>query len=270
MPVAEREAGGALPEEEGPMAILITVETVILALLTVLVAGLLRSHAEILRQLAELAGGAPAARTPDLALPAAREGSSPAFDIAGATVAGEPVKVAVAGARGNTLLAFLSSGCLPCHKLWHGLTDGHPRLPAGARLVIVTKDRSEESPTRLGELAPSGSTLIMSSAAWDAYGVKGSPYFIYVDGPTGEVHSEGTATTWDQVVSLLRDALADDELVRRQAARPGGLGRGRAADGSAERIHRADDELAAAGIVPGHPSLWQADGTADARPEDRT
>src|SRR5207245_3759381 len=68
-----------------------------------------------------------------------------------ATVAGEPVKVAVAGSRGNTLLAFLSSGCLPCHKLWRGLSDDHPRLPAGARLVIVTKDRGEESPTRLGE-----------------------------------------------------------------------------------------------------------------------
>jgi len=71
------------------MAILITVETVILALLAVLVAGLLRSHAEILRQLAGLTGGAAAARTPDPALPAAREGTSPAFDIAGATVAGE-------------------------------------------------------------------------------------------------------------------------------------------------------------------------------------
>ena len=252
------------------MAILITVETLTLALLALLVAGLLRSHAEILRRLAELGDGAAPSATSGPELPPARDGASPAYDIAGATVAGDAVKVALSGVSGNTLLAFLSSGCLPCRKLWHGLSDGHLRLPGGARLVVVTKDRTEESPTKLRELAPSDVMLVMSSAAWDDYGVKGSPYFIYVDGPTGEVHSEGTATTWDQVVSLLRDALADDELVRRQAARPGGLGRGRAADGSAERIHRADDELAAAGIVPGHPSLWQADGTADARPEDRT
>ncbi len=245
------------------MAILITVETLILALLTLLVAGLLRSHAEILRQLAELGGGAAPSAASGEELPPARDGGSPAFDIAGATVAGDAVKVAVAGARGNTLLAFLSSGCLPCRRLWQGLNGGHLRFPGGARLVVVTKDRTEESPTRLHELARSDVTLVMSSAAWDDYGVKGSPYFIYVDGPAGHVHSEGSATSWDQVASLLRDALADDELSRLQdgASQPV---RGGAADGSAQRVRRADEELAAAGIHPGHHSLWRGDGKLEA------
>jgi len=250
------------------MAILITVETLILALLTLLVAGLLRSHAEILRQLAELGDGAAPSAASGQELPPARDGASPAYDIAGATVAGDAVKVAVAGVNGNTLLAFLSSGCLPCRKLWHGLSDGHLRLPGGARLVVVTKDRTEESPTKLRELAPSDVMLVMSSAAWDDYGVKGSPYFIYADGRAGQVHSEGSATSWDQVVSLLRDALADDELGRLPDGGTEPLGR-RAADGSAERIRRADEELAAAGIHPGHPSLWRGDQNVEAHTTEK-
>lgn len=249
------------------MAVLITVETLILALLALLVAGLLRSHAEILRQLAELEGTTAARGTRKEDLPPARDGGSPAFDVAGATVSGDALKIAVAGAKGKTLLAFLSSGCLSCQTLWQGLTGDHLRLPAGARLVVVTKDRAEESPTRLRQLAPSGITLVMSSAAWEDYGVKGSPYFIYVDGPAGQIHSEGTATNWDQVLSLLRDVLADEELVRRQDRVPQPA-LGRAADGSAERIHRADAELAAAGIGPGHPSLWQVGGNVGGSERD--
>jgi len=38
-----------------------------------------------------------------------------------------------------------------------------------------------------------------------------------VDGTSGEVRSEGAAMTWEQVASLLRDALLDEELARREA-----------------------------------------------------
>jgi hypothetical protein len=246
------------------MAILITVETLALGLLTLLVAGLLRSHAEILRRLATLDGSAPARNRAPVApaeLPPARHGDlTPAFDVVGTTLAGDPVKVAVPGARTNTLLAFLSSGCLSCRRLWEG-SGAASKGVASARLVLVTKDRSEESPSRIEELAQAGVTLVMSSAAWKDYGVNGSPYFIYVDGPSGQVHSEGTATNWDQVLSLLRDAIADDELApRRRLAE--GSGASRLADGSADRIRRADAELAAAGILPGHPSLWPDSGGA--------
>ena len=244
------------------MTVLITAETLALALLTLLVAGLLRSHAEILRRLATLDGSAattpatPAAPGPGSELPPARHGDlTPAFDIAGTTLAGDPVKIAVAGARTNTLLAFLSSGCLPCRRLWEGSPDAGAGLAAPARLVVVTKDRSEESPSRIGDLAQPGVTVVMSSAAWKDYGVHGSPYFIYVDGPSGQVHSEGSATSWDQVLSLLRDAISEDELSLRRRLADGSTA-GRFADGSADRIRRADAELAAAGILPGHPSLW--------------
>jgi hypothetical protein len=245
------------------MAILITVETLILALLALLVAGLLRSHAEILRRLAELEGERPRTRPVGQELAPARDAGAPAFDVAGNTLSGDAVKLAVSGGRANTLLAFLSSGCLPCVGLWKGLSQVRP--PSGSRLVVVTKDRSEESPTKLRDLAPPGTTLVMSSQAWLDYGVKGSPYFVYVDGLAGQVHSEGSATNWDQVTSLLRDALADQDLARHQQIEGEAFG-----DGSAERIRRADHELAAAGILPGHPSLWQigADPAGDGKGGD--
>ena len=68
------------------------------------------------------------------------------------------------------------------------------------------------------------------------------PYFVHVDGASGEVRGEGTAAAWPQVVSLLRDAIddADGPSVRS----------GRA------RAQRVDSDLHAAGIGPGHPSLY--------------
>jgi hypothetical protein len=106
--------------------------------------------------------------------------------------------------------------------------------------VVVTKGPAFESPSRLAELAPPGVPLVLSSAAWEAYEVKGSPYFIHVDGTRGEIRGEGTATEWDQVISLVRDAFADVAT----------------GDSSPERLRRADRELGAAGIGPGHPSLY--------------
>ncbi len=43
-----------------------------------------------------------------------------------------------------------------------------------------------------------------------------SPYFVMV-GDDGEVRSEGAASSWEQVRSLLTDAIADEALAR---ARP--------------------------------------------------
>jgi len=238
------------------MTYLVTAETLVLALLALLVAGLLRSHAEILRRLAELdrSPGPGGGALVDPALPPPREGATDAIDIVGTTPEGDPVKVAVAG-RQDTLLAFLSSGCLSCRKLWQDL-HGRPArgVPGGARLVVVTKDRSHESPTKLMELAPGEIPVVMSSEAWAGYGVQGSPYFVLVSGASGEVEGEGTAGSWEQVWSLMRDAIADRRLEEAGPRSPAiAPGRG---DGSAVRIRRADEELAAAGILPGHPSLW--------------
>jgi hypothetical protein len=219
------------------MTALVACETVLLVLLVVLVAGLLRSHAEILRRLgpAGAGEGAGAAAVP---APQAvrREPGTPAPDVAGSTPDGGAVKVSLAGASATPmLLAFLSSGCTTCHRFWEGLGDR--RLPGDLGLLVVTHDAQRESPSRLRTLAPAGVTVVMSSEAYDAYDVPGAPYFVLVD---GSVRGEGVATTWDALQSLLTDALAD---ARDQA-------------GGSARADRIEARLAAAGIAPGDPSLY--------------
>jgi hypothetical protein len=99
--------------------------------------------------------------------------------------------------------------------------------------VAVGRDADEESPRLLGHLAPPDVTVVLSSAAWDAYRVPGSPYAVYID-ERGTVSGEGTAATWDQLLSLLSQARGD---------------------ATAGREARADSELARAGILPGDASL---------------
>ena len=82
---------------------------------------------------------------------------------------------------------------------------------------MVVKDREFESPSKLLELAPADVLVVHSSEAWEAYGITMSPYFCFVDGTDAMVRSEGAATSWEQVRSLLTDAIADEELARREA-----------------------------------------------------
>jgi hypothetical protein len=209
----------------------VTVETLLLALLVLLVGGLLRSHAEILRRLDEVqpAGSATAAPV--------RE-SSAGHDISGVTLDGDALHLGVTRPGTPTLLAFLTSGCSTCLGFWEAFADPRTQLPAGVQLVVVTKDPSHESPVKLRELAPPAVRVVMSSAAWSDYEVPASPYFVHVDAD-GELAGEGTAQRFEQVISLLADAAADSS-----------------AHGSAERAVRAERELASAGIGPDHPSLY--------------
>ena len=105
--------------------------------------------------------------------------------------------------------------------------------------MVVTKDPSHESPVKLRELAPPAVRVVMSSAAWHDYDVPASPYFVHVD-EHGELAGEGTAQRFEQVISLLADAVTDLA----------------SADGSADRALRAERELRSAGIGPDHPSLY--------------
>ena len=89
-------------------------------------------------------------------------------------------------------------------------------VPGDPRVVVVVKDPSVESPSKLRELAPEDLDVVHSSAAWEDFDVAMSPYFCFVDGITGEVRSEGSAMTWEQVASLLRDALLDEEVAARR------------------------------------------------------
>jgi thiol-disulfide isomerase/thioredoxin len=208
------------------MTVIVVTNTVALVLLAMLVVGLLRSHAEILRRLGpeeehgDHAQRVSSATSPNLELidlPGPRDASPPASDIVGETPLGDAVKITVRGGK-DTLVTFLSSGCLTCMSLWDGIAHDAEPLPGNARIVVVTKGRSMESPSRLRELAPGAVPVVMSQEAWEGYGIAMSPYFVYVDGRTGAVRSEGAASSWEQVRSLLRDAMADEELARRVGA----------------------------------------------------
>lgn len=225
----------------------LVVESVVLALLVLLVAGLLRSHAEILRRLHALGAGLDPDGSVSVAPPRALDlraddGSfAPAADIVGAGLRDDAAHIAIVGARHRTMLAFLSSGCLTCQEFWSAFGDaGRLDLPDDIRLVVVTKDAAEESISALRRLAPAGVPVVMSSAAWVEYNVPGSPYFVLVDGELGRVRGEGTGATWEQVKNLLRQA-SDDA-------------------GDASREARIDRELRAHGIEPGDESLYR---TAD-------
>jgi hypothetical protein len=211
------------------VTVLVSVETVLLVLLIVLVAALLRSHAEILRRL----GPEDHART----VPAPRDGiraQTAAPELAGVTPSGDAVKLSFeGGVAGPTLLAFLSSGCTSCAGFWEAL-DERRALPR-VRNVIVTRGADREQRSKLRSLAPAGVPVLMSSEAWEDYGVPGSPYFVLVE--DGEVRGEGVATTWQALLSLVGDAIEE----QREAG---------------SRHRQIDDTLAAAGIGLDHPSLY--------------
>jgi hypothetical protein len=211
------------------MTVIVSVETVLLVMLVVLVAALLRSHAEILRRLGPEG---------DPRLPAPPNGSglradAAAPDVAGVTPAGDAIQLSFDGPA--TLLAFLSSGCTSCAGFWETL--GERRLPAGLQTLIVTRGPDREQRAKLRTLAPETVPVVMSSEAWEDYAVPGSPYFVMIEG--GTVRGEGVATTWQALASLLGDAIEEQREMSGDA-----------------RHRRIDDTLAAAGIGPDHPSLY--------------
>ncbi|WP_436792525.1 hypothetical protein [Actinospongicola halichondriae] len=250
------------------MTFLLLTLAIVVALLALLVVGLLRSHAEILRALhdngivldpdrehdhdhatATTVGAAPVINT-RAGVPSPRTtDSTRAAGISGSTPAGATAAIPVAGRDHATLLAFLTSGCSTCAGFWEAFSAGVD-LPPETRLVIVTRGADGESPAAVAELAAPDLTVVMSSEAWDDYSIPVAPYFVLVDGRSGLVAGEGAAATWDRVTALLGKALADagydgeNRLTRRDlfTARP--------------RQDRADRELADAGILPGDPRLY--------------
>ena len=214
---------------------LVSVETVLLVLLVVLVAGLLRSHAELLRRVESGGGSAPEPPLPRPPTTGRDPGETRAAALTGVSPHGDPVALSFEGAGAPpTLLAFLTSGCSTCAGFWEALGDR--RVP-GVQTVIVTHGSERERPALLRALAPASVAVVMSSAAWEDYRVPGAPYFVLVD---GEIRGEGVATAWPALASLVRDAIDD--------AREGG--------GGAARARGVDEALAAAGIHPGDPSLY--------------
>jgi hypothetical protein len=258
------------------MLALVVALLVVVALLGVVVTGLLRSHADIVRALHALGvglgdptgseppvpvslSGPPAMPGPGstglrvagpLGLPAERSVGS-VHDIQGVTPQGDPVVVSMASSP-RTLLAFLSSGCSSCAGFWKTLADPAQRsmLPAGTRIVAVVKGPDSESPADIAARTPEGVSVVMSTEAWIDYEIPGSPYVVMVDGPTGSRLGEGVAPALARVADLLGRAQRDEHA-------PGSLGQAGALGLSgAEREAHNDAVLMAAGIPPGHPSLY--------------
>jgi hypothetical protein len=254
------------------MAAVAVALALVLTVLGVLVVGLLRSHAEILKALHDLGvnleDGAPAPRTRGRiatsahpprrtaeGVPGPRDGDAPlgaAADLSGMLPDGGSAHVAVTGVPHSTLLAFLSTGCGTCEVFWDALQRLDERSLPGVdtRVVIVTNGVESESLAAVVDRAPRGLVTLLSDQAWDDYDVPVSPYFLLADGPSGRIVGEGSGTSWEQILDLLGRAAADAALVGRSA--PPDLAR----MGGQDRAEWVDAELRSAGIEPGDPSLY--------------
>jgi hypothetical protein len=251
---------------------LVIVLTVVVAAQLLLLVGLLRSHAEILRQLHEFGAGtdpsgataraaadgspvsSPSGLPTPAPIPTQRGPIAPAegrraTDVTGTSPDGEVLGLHVTDVDHDTVLVFLSSSCAGCTPYWNALTED-PGVPDGTRVVVVTREEPDEDADAIAELAPPGLPVVMSSTAYEDLEVPGSPYVVHVEGRSGRVRGEGTAATWSAVRGLLLRGARSEDSPRAKAA----------ADAARERD--ADRHLLAAGISPGDPSLYQrADGS---------
>ena len=228
------------------MTVLVVLEGFVILVLSVLVVGLLRSHAEILKSLHDLGAGEGGSdgtqQTPRVreGIAQPKAGSINAVDIAGVRPGGGAGKVTLVGPQ-STLLAFMSSGCSTCAGFWDAFASGVDLPDESARLVIVTRGPDRESESAVERLAPEQHQVLMSSDAWEDYDVPVSPYFVMIDGD-GTVVGDGAAANWTQLVNLMNEAMAD----QRSSSHRG-------------RHDRIDQELARAGIDSDDPSLWDGE-----------
>jgi hypothetical protein len=236
---------------------LLVVLTFVVLLLGVLVAGLLRSHADILRSLHELGVGVGDPTAPSTAAVPVEMSSGPAGmslglapAIAGLTPSGDARAVSVDNSDRLTLLGFLSSGCHSCAGFWEALQRPDPLgLPDETRVVIVTKGPELEITPQVKALTSGQVPVLMSTEAWHDYQVPGSPFFVLVDGTTGQKIGQGVASQIDQLVDLVRRAQSERQPPGVRATPHPGL------DGPAREMAN-DHALRAAGILPGDPSLY--------------
>lgn len=227
---------------------------VVVGLLTMLVVGLLRSHAEILRKLDSLGAGVEVdgagghSHEGQLTLsagPRAAQGATP--DLVGVNPEGEPVVISTSVGTEPLLIAFLSTTCSSCTVFWENL-DGSDRYFGGIRhrVVIATLGADEESPTRAQSLVRGQADVVMTSQGWADFEVPGAPYFAMID-PGRGIIGEGSATTYQALEEFLVDSTNDSKWDRRRAQKD---------RTGIERETRIDEELRAAGIEPGDPRLY--------------
>jgi hypothetical protein len=250
--------------------------TVAVALLAFLVAGLLRSNAEILRALHQMgvdldpsapaAGPARPVSVPDPTVRPTpqRPAATDIIDLTGTTPGGDAISLAVAGVEHDTLAAFLTSGCATCRGFWEAFRQGTPDVPGGARLVAVTRGPASESPGAVGALA--GATpVVMSDDAWEHYDIPHAPYFVYISGAAGKVVGEGVAAGWEEVRTLVANAVADGTT-----APPPSTARRPRSRADQARDDAVDRQLRAAGIQPGDARLYPTSITSSMTPTSIT
>jgi hypothetical protein len=110
----------------------------------------------------------------------------PAPAVEGVDPSGRPESVSVE--VGRVGLVFLTGSCEPCQNLWSGAVEGP--------VAIVTPNPTTESRRRVGQLAPVGVKVVMSSEAWHSYGVKRAPWLVVVE--DGVIVASGRAPrSWD-------------------------------------------------------------------------
>ncbi len=178
------------------MTILVVAGAVVIGLLAMLVIGLTRKNAEVLRRLEA------AERTAEVS-PTGAE----ARDIAGMGLNGKVVGVRVHEPGRSTLLAFMSTTCSNCGRFWKAFSDTEAIATLGdTRLIIVTYGTEHEVPTEIAEVAAPEIPLVMSSIAWNTYGIPGSPYFVMISGATGLITAKDSAGDWDDLLALVGSA----------------------------------------------------------------
>jgi hypothetical protein len=129
----------------------------------------------------------PASLTPAIPVTTGSTGL-PAPPVEGVDPAGRPESVSVEAGRVG--LVFLTGSCEPCRELWSGAVAGP--------VAIVTPNPATESRRRIGQLAPVGVKVVMSSEAWHSYGVKRAPWLVVVE--DGVIVASGRAPrSWDAI-----------------------------------------------------------------------
>lgn len=221
-------------------------------LLGMLVVGLLRANADVLRRLESLGAGlegAPGSHDHGQVTLTRKEESRRVADrtITGVTPDGEPLVASLASGSDPTLVAFLSTTCSTCTPFWEGLQSAEMHFGGHRhRVVIVTLGESEESPTRAQSMRRGTVEVIMSSDGWNSFEVPGAPYFALIEPETGRIVGEGSAMTFDSLVEFLTDATNDQQWDLQV--------------GTASEEDRIDADLRRAGIHPGDPRLYPSKG----------
>lgn len=239
-------------------SLVIALSLIVIFLLTLII-GLMRSHADVLRKLDSLGvrldSTSDTSHQVDLAprkSQALAGQSLSSTEISGVTPEGESVAISLEVGDKPTLIGFLSTTCSSCSVFWERFTSSTVELPSGIyRVILVTLSPDEESPTRATNLRRGSADAIMSSKAWQDFGVPGAPYFVLVNG--GQLLGEGTAATVDALTQFLDDASGDLSWDKRRFSDR--------TDRDREEI--VDRELKEAGIEPGDPRLYHSPGDLD-------